>query len=118
MAAALTGAYANLLVVDDFHMGTNTLLAVGAVQSYLISVDCAFNFQDATGLALTAGLCMLLYNVNFAYDYLAFFGGNGNYLTGLTLIDTGNNDDGIISSNRPFSLPPYSTSGARDRIFR
>ena len=76
VAIALTGANADLLVAIHYDVCTNALLALGAVESDLVSADSAFNCHNAACLALLAGFNVFLYEVSALNDNLFLLDGN------------------------------------------
>ena len=120
-------SYTNLFAVIK-NLGTDScsLAALGASDCHLASVNCAVGINDTAGLALSASLNVLVNTVNALNDNLVFLGGNCDYLMGddvalivvLFLILTCKKYYVINCFNFHFKLPPYSTSGARERILR
>ena len=79
-AVTLAGANADLLAVDHLDVGTNTLLALRAVESDLASVDSTFGVYYAADLTLSASLVVLVDDVCALNDNLALFGRCSDYL--------------------------------------
>ena len=98
-AVTLAGANADLLVIDHLYVGTYTLLAIGAIEHYLVSADRALNGKNAACLTLLAGLNVLLYEVSALDDNLLLLGGYLEDLTDsaleLSVSVSGDNDNGI-----------------------
>ena len=113
-AVALAGANADLLAVHGLGVGTHALLAIGAVQGDLAGVDSALGVHDTASLTLPAGLDVLVNDVRALDEDLALLRGRSDDLALNALVVSAQNDDGIAL----FEMPPYSTSGASDRILR
>ncbi len=73
-------ANANLLAVYYGVVNSYTLVALGAVKSYLTCVDSALCVNDTANVALSAGLNVLVDHVCALNDYLTFLGGNSDNL--------------------------------------
>ena len=77
-------------------MDLYALLALGAVESNLASVDSTLGGYYAAGLALSASLYVLVNDICAFNDNLALLGRCCNYLTLNALVVTGKNDYGIV----------------------
>ena len=111
------GAY--LLAALDLVGDAGALAALGAHHLHLAGGNGGLSLHDAALFALLAGLDVAGHHVDALHDDLGFAGDGAEHLALLALVLTGQNHDGVIllDVHTHTSLPPYSTSGARDRIF-
>src|SRR5699024_11266714 len=95
------------------------LAAVAADILHLAGVERSLALDDAALLALTAGLGVAGHHVDALNDDLGLAGNGALHLTLLALVLAGQDDYGValLHIHSHFSAPPYTTSGARDRIF-
>ncbi|MPN64488.1 hypothetical protein SDC9_212263 [bioreactor metagenome] len=97
------------------------LAALGAHDHDLAGRDRRFLVDDAAGHPLAARLLMALDHLDALDDDLVRFGEGLLNLALPALIGSGDHDDGIAGLDmhvaHSIAILPYSTSGARERIF-
>ena len=118
--AALGRAFAWGIALNTAFVAIEAAVGIAYDSMGLLS-DAGHNLSDVASLllALLAGLLVLGGHVDLLHHHLAALGIHGEDLALLTLVLAGQDEHGVVllHVHTHTSLPPYSTSGARDRIF-
>ena len=104
-------------VLGDLVSNTSRLVALRAYAHYLAGTQRTLALDDAAGFTLTAGLGVALDHVHTFDYYHTLLRVYGQDLAALALFLAGKNDCGVTCKLFICWRPPYSTSGASDRIF-